>query len=72
MKVLLAHGADMSMADLDGVTPLQHAQEKGFKEIANILAYESFNKLTESDKTQLKRISFKLQLRGKLHKLRTF
>ncbi len=64
MKVLLAHGADMSMADLDGVTPLQHAQEKGFKEIANILAYESFNNLTESDKTQLKKDFFQAATQG--------
>lgn len=64
MKILLAHGADMSMADLDGVTPLQHAQEKGFKEIANILAYESFNKLTESDKTQLKKDFFQAATQG--------
>ncbi len=64
VKVLLAHGADMNMADLDGVKPLQHAQEKGLKEIANILALESFNQLTEADKTQLKMDFFQAATRG--------
>ncbi|TQL70543.1 hypothetical protein FB381_4481 [Nocardioides albertanoniae] len=34
---LLEHGADPSIADRDGVSPLQHARDRGFTEIAHIL-----------------------------------
>lgn len=34
---LLEHGADPSIADRDGVTPLEHARNRGFTEIAQIL-----------------------------------
>ena len=34
---LLEHGADPSIADRDGVTPLQHARNRGFTEIARII-----------------------------------
>ncbi len=37
VRVLLAAGADPSLADRDGVTPLQHAQKRGYDEIAAIL-----------------------------------
>ncbi|GAA1517624.1 ankyrin repeat domain-containing protein [Kribbella lupini] len=37
VRVLLAAGADPSLADSDGVTPLQHAQKRGYDEIATIL-----------------------------------
>ncbi len=66
VKVLLDHGADMSIADLEGMTPLEHAQEKGFKEIANILALESFNQLTESDKTHIKKDFFQAAAQGEV------
>lgn len=37
VRVLLTAGADPSRADSDGVTPLQHAQKRGYDEIAAIL-----------------------------------
>lgn len=37
VQMLLDHGADPNIADGDGVTPLQHAQQKGYKEIEQIL-----------------------------------
>jgi ankyrin repeat protein len=30
---LIAHGADMTIADGDGVTPLQHARQRGYRDI---------------------------------------
>ncbi|MCA9860237.1 MAG: ankyrin repeat domain-containing protein [Thermomicrobiales bacterium] len=30
---LIAHGADVNIADGDGVTPLQHARQRGYREI---------------------------------------
>jgi len=36
---LIAHGADVHIADGDGVTPLQHARQRGYREIeAQLLA----------------------------------
>ncbi|GMK43800.1 hypothetical protein PghCCS26_09270 [Paenibacillus glycanilyticus] len=37
VKLLIEHGADVSLADNDGVTPLQHARKRGFKEIVQLL-----------------------------------
>ncbi len=37
VQSLIDHGADVSIADRDGVTPLQHARAKGFNEIVQIL-----------------------------------
>ncbi|WP_205179294.1 MULTISPECIES: ankyrin repeat domain-containing protein [Siminovitchia] len=37
IRMLIQHGADVRIADKDGVTPLQHARKKGFKEIEEIL-----------------------------------
>nr|WP_153730944.1 ankyrin repeat domain-containing protein [Sporosarcina obsidiansis] len=37
IRLLLSHGADSSIADHDGITPLQHAKDKGFDEIVEIL-----------------------------------
>lgn len=37
VQLLIEHGADVNIADHDNVTPLQHAREKGFKEIEAIL-----------------------------------
>lgn len=34
---LIAHGADVNIADFEGVTPLQHAQHRGYREIADQL-----------------------------------
>jgi len=37
VRSLLENGADPSIADRDGVTPLQHARNRGFMEIARII-----------------------------------
>jgi ankyrin repeat protein len=37
VQLLIDHGADVNIPDKDKVTPLQHAQKKGFKEIEQIL-----------------------------------
>ncbi len=37
VQILKDAGAKLDIADHNGVTPLQHAQSKGFKEIVNIL-----------------------------------
>lgn len=41
VRILLDAGADPSIADHDGVTPLQHAQRRGFTEIVEILSRRS-------------------------------
>ncbi|QPJ62439.1 MAG: hypothetical protein G3M70_11380 [Candidatus Nitronauta litoralis] len=38
VQMLVDAGADITIADNDGITPLQHAQQKGFTEIVKILA----------------------------------
>ncbi|WP_307474973.1 ankyrin repeat domain-containing protein [Cytobacillus purgationiresistens] len=37
VQLLVDHGADVHIADKDGVTPLEHAESRGYHEIANIL-----------------------------------
>jgi uncharacterized protein len=37
VQLLVDYGADVNLADGDGVTPLQHARERGFSEIERIL-----------------------------------
>ncbi len=37
VQLLIDYGADVNLADKDGVTPLQHARERGFTEIERIL-----------------------------------
>lgn len=37
IELLISHGADVNLADGDGVSPLSHAKNKGFKEIEQIL-----------------------------------
>ncbi|HWI49690.1 MAG TPA: ankyrin repeat domain-containing protein [Rummeliibacillus sp.] len=37
VQLLIEHGADVNIPDNNNVTPLQHAREKNFKEIENIL-----------------------------------
>ncbi|MGV2966490.1 MULTISPECIES: ankyrin repeat domain-containing protein [unclassified Paenibacillus] len=37
IQILIDHGADMNIPDHDGVSPLSHAKNKGFKEIEDIL-----------------------------------
>ena len=38
VQLLIAHGADVTIPDQDGVTPLQHARRRGFTEIEHMLA----------------------------------
>jgi len=38
VQLLIDHAADVTIADKDGVTPLQHAHKRGFAEIARMLA----------------------------------
>lgn len=37
VRILLANGADRTIADREGVTPLQHARSRGYDEIAALL-----------------------------------
>ncbi|WP_407701984.1 ankyrin repeat domain-containing protein [Viridibacillus soli] len=37
VRILLEHGANPNLADKDGVTPLEHAEKLGFKEIETLL-----------------------------------
>jgi uncharacterized protein len=37
VQMVVAHGANVNLADRDGVTPLQHALRKGQQEVARIL-----------------------------------
>lgn len=37
VEVLVNAGADVNIADKEGITPLQHARQKGFQEIVKIL-----------------------------------
>jgi ankyrin repeat protein len=37
VQLLVDHGADVNLADKDGVAPLQHARERGFTRIERIL-----------------------------------
>ena len=37
IELLISHGADVNLADGEGVSPLSHAKNKGFKEIEQIL-----------------------------------
>jgi uncharacterized protein len=38
IRILIAHDADIHIADTEGVTPMQHARQRGFTEIVRILA----------------------------------
>ncbi len=38
VRLLLAAGADPGIADSEGVTPLEHADRRGFREIESLLA----------------------------------
>ncbi len=38
VRILLANGADPAIADRDGVTALQHARDRGFAELVDLLS----------------------------------
>ena len=38
VRLLLAHGADKNIADKNGITPLEHAQRRGYKQLVEILS----------------------------------
>jgi uncharacterized protein len=37
VKLLIDHGANVNLADNDGVTPLQHAKDRGYQEMIDLL-----------------------------------
>lgn len=37
VQLLIEHGADVNLPDRDGVTPLQHARQRGYTEIVRLL-----------------------------------
>lgn len=37
VRLLVSHGADVNIADADGLTPLMHARQRGFRQIADII-----------------------------------
>jgi len=37
VQLLIAHGANVNLPDKDGVTPLQHARQRGFAAIERML-----------------------------------
>lgn len=39
VQILKNNGADLNIADKEGITPLQHAKSRGFREIAKILEF---------------------------------
>lgn len=43
VQLLVDHGADITIADKDGVTPLQHVRSRGFIEIERILEAAASN-----------------------------
>ncbi|WP_081811115.1 MULTISPECIES: ankyrin repeat domain-containing protein [unclassified Bacillus (in: firmicutes)] len=45
VQLLIDRGADVNMPDREGITPLQHAENRGFKEIANTLRVAGANEI---------------------------
>ncbi|MGO4185748.1 ankyrin repeat domain-containing protein, partial [Paenibacillus sp. TAF43_2] len=37
VRLLIDHGANVNLADSEGVTPLKHAQNRGFKKMIEAL-----------------------------------
>ncbi|WP_209972195.1 ankyrin repeat domain-containing protein [Paenibacillus eucommiae] len=46
VQLLVDHGANVDIGDKEGITPLQHAQKRGFLEIENIIKSASFGKVS--------------------------
>lgn len=44
LELLIQHGADIQLADSNGISPLQHAQNRGYREMVELL----MNKRSES------------------------
>ena len=55
VQLLVDHGADIDIADKDGVTPLQHARARGFTEIERILLAASEHRTSQAQNQQLNR-----------------
>ena len=53
VQLLVDHGADIDIADKDGVTPLQHARARGFTEIERILLAASEHRTSQAQNQQL-------------------
>lgn len=47
IQMLIEHGADVNMANNEGNTPLQHAEKRGFKDIANMLRVAGANEVVQ-------------------------
>ncbi|MDM5187035.1 ankyrin repeat domain-containing protein [Bacillus sp. DX4.1] len=47
IQLLIENGADVNMPDREGVTPLQHAEKRGFKEMETMLRTAGANEITK-------------------------
>ncbi|EJQ41387.1 hypothetical protein IEE_04631 [Bacillus cereus BAG5X1-1] len=47
IQMLIEHGADVNMANNEGTRPLQHAEKRGFKDIANMLRVAGANEVVQ-------------------------
>lgn len=45
VQLLIQHGADIYLADSDGISPLEHAQNRGYKEMVEMLMKKSSESL---------------------------
>lgn len=41
MQLLIQHGADIQLADSNGISPIQHAQNRGYQEMVEMLMNKS-------------------------------
>lgn len=71
IKLLIEHGADINIPDSGGITPLQHAEEKGYKEIIKILQTEKFNRLSETNRNHMKEQFFQAANQGNVTMINT-
>ncbi|MGE7858678.1 MULTISPECIES: ankyrin repeat domain-containing protein [Bacillus] len=47
IQMLIEHGADVNMANKENITPLQYAEKRGFKDIANMLRLAGANEVVQ-------------------------
>ena len=47
IQMLIDHGADVNMANKENITPLQYAEKRGFKDIANMLRIAGANEVVQ-------------------------